>query len=353
MKLPWILTLALLGSAAEASLQKLCVPAEMTSGPAFFLSVNSDSQKAAEAMNASLSRGQIKVEPENSGPRTQFVQKQTEPGDCLLFNDSETTQLAVEPLGNVSVQPAILFRAADGAKLFGLIETKSLPGLKPSAHAETPEKALMAHLLRQRDLSFLYVLCPKRRDGACRLTIRHKGKWISEKGKKLEYRVLAKATQSRGRVLPGGDTPQGIYYLWATMFTEEPAFGSAPRVDLDANFPPLNAHPYEIHSYLLSRLIPDEARNDYWVNEWPLAYRLGRIHLRIHGNASGTREEFKTTAGCLNAGERTQELLSKLEGLGLLATASSRTRNQSDPSSLGWRVSPALGRAFLIVRDGP
>jgi len=303
-------------------------------------SVNSDSQSAARRLNEQLPK--IKISDENTGPEVMFVRKMMARGDCVLTRPGETQTLKVEGKGDTSLVPIVFLRKKDAAKHFGFITPDDYAKLQTDpTYEELTAESLLNYRGRHRDLTVLYVLCPSDRLTACTLKIRHKGKWL-----KKQFKVLAKA-QSRQRIGLGGDTPQGIYHFWATMFENDVGFGGLPRIDLDASLPPLNAYPYEMNRYVLEEMIPPAALNDYWVNEWALAYRLGRVHLRLHGSQDPNRP----TEGCLNCGMKTGEILQVLVEIGALAKDQILPQPPDDPKTLGWRVAPGLGKTFVVVKD--
>jgi hypothetical protein len=202
------------------------------------------------------------------------------------------------------------------------------------------------------------------------LRVKKDGKWLKDtKTQRIfDLPVLARSKRKTNpsnvsyRVPTGSDTPQGIYYLWASMFTENPLFGGVPRIDIDAATPPINSYPYNINSYLLSELVPDSSLNDYWINEWPLAYKLGRVFLRIHANTLDendpfnyktpiTQLSFRASDGCINVGKNMMPLLEKLMEHGVFSKENIVKTEGANPNSLGWKVSGQLGRAFLILKD--
>jgi hypothetical protein len=146
------------------------------------------------------------------------------------------------------------------------------------------------------------------------------------------------------------------------MFTENPIFGGVPRIDLDAAMPPLNAYPYNLNSYLLSELIPASSFQEYWVNEWPLAYKLGRVFLRVHANTIDeknpsnyntpkTQLSYRTTDGCINVGSQMTPLLDRLIDLGVFKKENVLKIEGATSSPLGWKVADQIGKAFLILKD--
>lgn len=355
-----------------AAVQKFCVAALPVPAPLeFILSVNSDSQMAATAMNLTMLSRKIEVKETNESAGVQFVAHPMNEGDCLLMNQAETVTLEVargSKRVSEALVPSVYFRKVDGAKLFGLVPRSALQKMREEKkHHETATSDVLRFEGKHKDLTLLYVICPKARDEVCLLTFKQNGRWVKQPktGRNVEFPVFARAkreSDASTRLFPNGDTPQGIYYIWATMFNDDIAFGGVPRIDLDSAMPPINAHPYNLNSYLLSEIVPKGALGQYWLNEWPLAYRLGRIHLRLHGtkvspsspNAYVTPKTklcFRPTEGCINTGDRTAEILAVLVKLGVFEKGDTLPRKQADASKLGWRVSPLLGKAFLIVKD--
>lgn len=262
--------------------------------------------------------------------------------------------------------PVVYWKKRDGSRHFGLINPKSLESVKKLPLLEISAERLQAYQTDKR-FTVLYVLCPKNRQTVCRLEIRHKGKWVRDPktGKRLSYPILGRANRTEElsrRILFGGDTPQGIFYIWGTMFTADPIFGNTPRIDLDANMPPINSYVYELNSPVLDGLVPASARDEYWIHEWPLAYKLGRAYLRIHtnpdeiGNKAATavsheNELFNPTQGCLNAGPSMKPLIETLVHLGVIRSEQIQTPEPANSPTLGWKVVPKIGTVFLIVRD--
>ncbi|MCI5147210.1 MAG: hypothetical protein D3923_17210, partial [Candidatus Electrothrix sp. AR3] len=132
------------------------------------------------------------------------------------------------------------------------------------------------------------------------------------------------------------------------------------RIDLDAALPPLNAQPYNINSFILSQLVPKSALDDYWINEWPLAYSLGRIFLRIASNGYESQQKeaielrfeqtYNSTHGCINSGNYHEKLLH------ILLQADVISPEQVAPQAKfaqakQWHLSPKLGQVFLILKD--
>lgn len=385
--------------ANAADIRRYCLPATVPPEVAVptFLRSAVDSQGTAHAQHELAQKREVRVRAESSLLDTMFVEDPLEPGDCLLVNWDERSEFDVRideesvrrknrrpynrkldaarwkrPNGEQTLVPAILFRARDDSRHFGLanLEIASILALDRK-HKETPASKVRDFRSPHGDMLVIYVFCPPRRDSTCRLSVRDGRKWIVDKktGKRLEIPVLARSRTLASvdpaigrRTTYGGDTPQGIYYLWATLFTEDKSFGRLPRIDLDAAYPPINAHPYELGSYALSELIPRDALNDYWALEWALAYKLGRLHLRIHANPELTdekiaagqtrgKDDLSQTQGCINAGKHMKLLLDTLVAAGALTRGQLERPESTESTTLGWRVSPRLGRAFLIVKD--
>lgn len=349
------------------------------------LSVNTDGPASVKQVHERVSTGQpLQVAEKNTRADIQFVLKPMRPQDCILYDLREQTALDLElpenanffkslgrliGLGSRAVRrdvvPMVYFKHQDGSRHFGLIDAENLTQLKTSPITESSASDLLAYTPDKR-FTILYVLCPSDRTSICQLQIRHQGKWVRKAGKRLRFPILGRSRRGNAeaascRTLFGGDTPQGIYYLWGTMFTEDPVFGNLPRLDLDSMMPPINALPFELHSPVLTGLVPEAALNDYWIHEWPLAFKLGRAYLRVHTNPSGTKsnqasishkdEDFRTTQGCLNAGSAMKAILDTLVEIKVIRKEQIAHPDPIHSPTLGWRVIPKIGHVFLIVRD--
>ncbi|CAK8716871.1 hypothetical protein KKHLCK_06010 [Candidatus Electrothrix laxa] len=266
-----------------------------------------------------------------------------------------------------------------------MITEQVLRRLRPVNKARETVTDVIINAETDPDLVLIYIICPSDRNTPCDLTVKQNGKWLLDKniGKQFHLPVLARSERSRkqngkrdgrhyGRqdVKPTGisrrihinnDTPQGIYTIWGTVTGggDSPWFRTA-RIDLDAALPPINAQPYALNSFLLSRIIPAEALDDYWVNEWPLAYSLGRIALRIAPGdfeAQQPRSQqlgvgntlFHPTHGCINTGDQQGQLLQVLIEAGILRQED--ILDIAGDSKKRWSVSSKLGKAFVVLKD--
>lgn len=308
-----------------------------------------------------------------------FVQDRVEAGDCVVFSSEEqfTATVVVDRFPDSfwnrfvpphrttgAFLPAVLYRAKDGSKRFGVLAASALTALtKDASYRETTTKDLLDYAPAPNDLLIVYVVCPRDRDEACRVTVKDRGRWVLDEKTKRPWtaHVLARSFRNRGmsRQQQEGDTPQGIYYLWATMLTRGSRFGGVPRIDLDASSAPVNATPYPIHSTALSQLLPEKSWEEYWANEWALAYSLGRSELRIHTSvfdaASNeayttphTKLSFMLTNGCLNSGADHDALFAVLRKRGVVTSLDAASLGEAETT---WKVSPRIGKAFVIVKD--
>ncbi|MCI5122891.1 MAG: hypothetical protein D3925_00040 [Candidatus Electrothrix sp. AR5] len=363
---------AQISCAAGSDIRKFCAPQNSSSRSLqLFLASNIGSQQAALQRNKTLQQGKILFSTREGDAL--FHPTWIAPGDCVLVNLQEGMQLqavaASEPEEQTKFFPAVFFVRENKSKHYGLISEKTLRRLRPVQKARETATDVIVNATTDPELVLMYILCPSDRNSPCDLTVKQKGTWLLDKntGKQFHLPVLARSIRngkvSRGtrRVRINHDTPQGIYTIWGTVTGggDSPWFRTA-RIDLDAALPPINAQPYPLNSFLLSRIIPAEALDDYWVNEWPLAYSLGRIALRIapgdfevkrplsqQDNLGGAL--FHPTHGCVNTGERQEQLLQILIEAGVFRQED--VSNPSEHSGKRWSVSPRLGKAFVILKD--
>jgi hypothetical protein len=385
------LLIVLLSSVSFAAAERRCVTS--ATAAKVLLSSNIDGfqslvqiNKVLQPAGANPETPTILVRDKNDGVDVQFMNYQLTVGDCVLGNPIEqrslyvagdtrlrqdTTESLFDALVRFAIefknifqsrqlqilQPVVLFRKSDDAKLFGYVLATEYAALTTSESKELTPEGLLDYTPAHQDLTLLYLLCPKTRDEVCTLSFKHKGKWVEKNGRRLEFKVLARSQRNENpttsyRITSGGDTPQGIYYLWASMYTESLSFGGVPRVDLDASQLPVNAMPYNLNSLVLDQIVPQSALNDYWLNEYPLAFKLGRNNLRLHDDTLDpqrpptyttpeTKLSFRPTAGCINAGHQITQILAVLTELGVFKAEDLQKGNQ-DPATLGWNVSGLL-----------
>ncbi|MCI5159277.1 MAG: hypothetical protein D3906_12760, partial [Candidatus Electrothrix sp. AUS1_2] len=298
----FFIILAQVNCAAGADIRKFCAP-EIPSSQTLqiFLPSNINSQQAALERNTTLQEGKILYSAKEGNAL--FHISRIGQGDCVLVNLQEAMPLAAEdaaPASGPGVRekvekthffPAVLFVHRSKSKQYGLIAEKVLRRLQPVRKKKETATELIANAETDPDLFLIYVLCPADRSTPCDLTIKRNGKWLLDgnSGKQFRLSVLARSIRSSSpgkavsrRIRINHDTPQGIYTIWgAVTGGGDSSWFQTARIDLDAAMPPINAQPYPINSFLFSRIVPESALDDYWINEWPLAYSLGRIALRI------------------------------------------------------------------------
>ncbi|RWX49872.1 hypothetical protein VT98_10026 [Candidatus Electrothrix communis] len=358
--------------AADADIRKFCAPQSSSSQPRqLFLASNIGSQQAALQRNKTLQQGKIFFSTREGDAL--FHTTRIASGDCVLVNLQEGMQLqavaASEPEEQIKFFPAVFLVRENKSKHYGLIAEKVLRRLHLVDKARETGTEAIVNAKTDPDLVLMYILCPSDRNSPCDLTVKQKGTWLFDKktGKQFHLPVLARSIRN-GKVNSGTrririnhDTPQGIYTIWGAVTGggDSPWFRTA-RIDLDAALPPINAQPYPLNSFLLSRIIPAEALDDYWVNEWPLAYSLGRIALRIAPGDFEAQQNpslqpglgsslFHPTHGCINTGDQQEQLLRVLIEAGVFRQED--VANPSGNSDKRWSVSPKLGRAFVIIKD--
>ena len=298
-------------------------------------------------------------------------------GDCLLVNLDEITNLDIykelqsglrSKVAAAPCLPAVYYVHQDKSKHYGLIDKKQLQQLTVSkSHHESSTEEIVNYANNlPDDLFLIYITCPADRNSLCDLRIRNNGAWLKDKktGAVLNVKVLARSQRENNRsgqsqrTSINSDTPQGIYYIWGAVT----GGGTSPwhrlaRIDLDAALPPINSQPYNIHSYLLSKIVPDASLDDYWLNEWPLAYSLGRVFLRIapgdfegQENMPAAVSGYSATEGCINTGSNHKLLLKIMVDAGIFSNDEVFGRAEQSAAKQ-WHVTRKLGKALVLIKD--
>ncbi len=330
--------------------------------------------------------GEIKVFNINNDPAVQFIHSYIQPGDKILLNKEEIFELTVIESNNEKgkfanllyslthknvkkkFHPFVGIRQDDRAKYYGFIAIEQLDKLTADLISQPLSKDALLNYSKNNKLTILYALCPKNRQGLCAITIKHHGKWLLDANKKMKkFSAIALSVREYFdsnkslRILPTSDTPQGIYGLWGSMFSSKQYFGGVPRIDIDLNSIPLNGHAYNIFSYLLEDIIPNAALEDYWLNELPLAYAMGRSLFRLHANAVenvkpsdyaaiDSNLKYLPSQGCIVLGEAMAEFFNTLVKLGIFVDRYSKLDYKYDGPTQ-WHAAKNLGKAFIIIKD--
>jgi len=372
---------AQVGFAAGTDIRQYCAPkGALAASLHLFLASNIGSQQAALQRNSTLLEGKILFSRREGDAL--FHMTRMEPGDCVLLNLQEAMRLAPVDVSSVSESsggqegirkitflPAVFLVQKNGAKHYGLIAEKVVRRLNPVKKASETATEAIVNAETDPDLVLVYITCPPDRNSLCDLTVKRNGTWLLDEktGKQFHLPVLARSVRNgrpssrTRRIRINHDTPQGIYTIWGTMIGGGvSSWFRTARIDLDAALPPINGQPYPVNSFLFSRIIPETALDDYWVNEWPLAYSLGRIALRIAPGDFEAQQTsslqpgigntmFHPTHGCINTGDQQEQLLRALIEAGVFHKED--VVDPSENSEKRWSVSPKLGRAFVILKD--
>ncbi len=336
--------------------------------PELFLVKHLGNSITNKHLNKELNEGLVKVDHTNN-EKGVFEAVTMVNGDCIQLNEKEIYQYQVQHIEKSErwysfllregittreekslLVPIVLYKAIDQSRQYGLIRERDYK------HLNKIEFQLGSHLdlinfPLPHDLTVLYVLCESSREKPCELRIKKGKKWISK-----NITVFARSRRenpfgnkdSSFRIGINGDTPQGVYHLWATLFTENPAFGNIHRLDMDATFPPLNGHAYEINNFLLEKLAPKSMHKEYWIQEWPLAFNLGRNHIRLHDNNTNY-QEVRQTDGCINTNRTMDSIIKILLKHKIISKDSMDAIDK--PERLNWKVIQELGKVFVIVKD--
>jgi len=361
------------GSHAE---EKRCAVDPVPAAGSLLIVNNVNGGNSSDWMNERIREGEIRVETDPKVLTPHFREIDWQAGDCIWYRKAErfTASLRRPWFGGkigrtlprwgspTEVIPVVYRNARDHSRHYGVVAAKTLPELKAAPYREGEWSALEAfNPPAAKDLTIVYVRCPPDRREVCRLTVRDRGQFVLDPKTKRRWEipVLAKSfyASETQRVAPNGDTPQGIYYVWATMISPGKRFGGQPRLDLDASLPTLNGLPYALHSLVLDALVPPAQREDYWLHEWPLAFHFGRTGIRIHSSTHAPEREesyttprsgltFRLTAGCINTGTDVFPLLRVLENGGAV-------RIPTPGPTMAWEPTPRLGKVFVVVKDDP
>lgn len=367
--------------ASRSSIRKYCsAKTDQVRQPYLFIASNTGSQQSAIKRNTTIQDDKILFSKKEG--QGLFHQEKVRSGDCVLVNLNEAVKVeAVDIKSEEGVSsshasnqstflPAVFFVHKNGSKQYGLIDEKVLRTLTPSNRSRDTSTDEIANYATTSDLVLIYIICPPDRNSLCDLTVKQNGSWLidADTGRKFSMKVLARSgrkgnpTGISRRTHINNDTPQGIYSVWGAVTDGgNSEWHQLARIDLDAALPPMNIHKYNINSFLLSRIIPDKALDDYWVNEWPLAYSLGRISLRIaSGGFEAQRNEpvqfafahegYNPTHGCINTGVHQKKLLRVLVQAGVFAKNEVFSRS-GRVGAKKWHVAAKLGKVFVVLKD--
>ncbi len=330
-------------------------------------------------INQQINASSITVYAKNHDIKVAFINDKLRINDTVLLNLDEKQLINIKNSNSLEIIkdnliPIIYWSGREMRKEFGFISLKKIKFLKEVKYDPVSVNDILKH--HTPGMTVVYVLCPHRRDNLCRIMIKHNDQWI--KNSKDDILVLHGIARSRYninynrddsssiRLAPNSDTPQGIYGLYASILSEDPLFGLMPRIDLDMSsgfsISPINGFPYNIFSSVVDALVPKNAQQDYWVNEWPLAYALGRSAIRIHTNPSNIdkdkfymhfdKRSFHRTSGCINLESDLSVFLNILKKIGVFNN--NYAIGYKSNSSIGeYVIANNIGYNFVIVLDIP
>lgn len=319
-----------------------------------------------------------------------FLNSRLKQGDQILYNLDEaeeftvtTTLESISKMKKEILIPYVSWAALDKKKTFGFISKNILDkaSFKPAVESNISISQIINYDIIGQN-TVVYVICPKNRKSLCKLSIKHHNKWVrDDKGKVIVLDSIAKSRSEfhknknlSTRIGSLRDTPQGVYIMWATMLSDDRMFGLLPRIDLDSSgscYPPIPVfgfYQYSLFSSIIEQIMPPEVQMQYWFNELPLAYALGRSAIRIHTNTLDTKDKdgknkeyfksskgqkFYYTSGCINLGNNMPKFLKIMNDLKVF-DKDYKKNNKISPSTgkeLSWNVINNLGRVFVVVID--
>lgn len=324
---------------------------------------NAGSKDALRNIGQMMEQSSITAFDTKNKPDQYFIWEDLTHPQCVYIKPDEVINLKVNG-EETSLVPFVSVDPQSMTSSYGLAPASELvKGTYQQVTRQTSTEQILSYDVDPK-ATVVYVTCPQDRNELCSLRIKHKGKWhVDKNGAPFELKVLARSRRERGapnksqRLIKDGDTPQGIYHLWGTMFTEHRKFGAVPRIDIDGMQPPLNFE--HAHSPNFTRVVPRQVFQDYWVHEFPLSFALGRYLFRIHDNSVDpdfpdtyttpkTQKTFRASAGCINTGSNMDILLSTLQKMGVVDKKQISTQKR-----YGRLEIQNVQDAFLIVLDEP
>lgn len=355
----WLLMV--LWSPMSFGIEQFCLhPNE--SGVEVLMIKNIGSKEALRAIGSIMESGDVTAYDMNEKPDQYFIETQLFPQGCMLLKKDETQTLTVNGKKGHWI-PFVVIDSESFTSQYGLLpESELAKGMLQSARSKFSTQDIINYSTDPKAV-VVYVVCPQDRTELCTLRIKHQNQWVTHNGKPFELKVLARSRREKGnfeksfRLTKGGDTPQGIYHLWGTLFTEDRKFGKVPRIDIDGMQPPINFQHADSPNF--TRIVPKEAFLDYWIHEFPLAFTLGRYLFRIHDNSVDpkfpdtyttpeTQKTFRASEGCINTGTDMEVLLKILSDLNVL------TKEQiKNKKPYGRLENKNIQNSFLVVIDEP
>lgn len=354
------------------------------SGAKFFRSVNNyfysepnaSSYSSSSAMQLKSRQIYVKRKDRNACIDDKFREMYFEDGDEIAINENEIDSFAINIVSKIDCKydnksgflkklfskkyssfyrdilaPCVIFRGK--LKFTGLCIYNDLLQMKQIYRDKISLKDIVLYKTNP-NLTILYAFLPSGRDRAGKLFIKHNGKIV-----KKSFDIFGRSKsqwESDGnlRLTQKSSTPQGIYTVFGIMnnpFVK--ALGLTEYLNIDYGFAPINSLPDT--SFFMTQILPHEALNTYWANEWILANAFERRDIRIHGNDKNedsvlnigkNGQKFTHTAGCINIGEKSQQLVDLMGKLGLI-----HRKKEYDASSRYIIDFHDIGKVFLIVKD--
>jgi len=361
---------------------------ESESVPEIYLRENVYSVKHVFTTSSQVNKEEIVVDTNNIDLQSTFSLSALEKGDRILLDTEQqkTFKVIIDTTPKKDnflwfkkyfndyrqekeeiLYPCILFTHKANEKKYGFVSKKNLELLQEINNEKLVTVERLLNYETSTKLTVVYVILPKDRTQQGYLVVKHNGKWIKdENGQRLSFKVLGRSKvneeqEQNYRIYKESDTPQGIYLVNGVMHHSiSPAFGEGPYLDIDNIVSSPGRYSYQYDRFLYESLLPIEANNDYWANEFNLSQSLGRYAIRVHSNDTDqlkklgklNSEVLLPTAGCLNLGsdkEGFMKLLSELAAVNLNDYPYEFTFSNKDVFS--WNISDKIGLVYFIVKD--
>ncbi|MDG1436933.1 MAG: hypothetical protein P8P83_04060 [Rickettsiaceae bacterium] len=362
---------------------------DTNSDPSIYLRDNISSSRHVFATAHQVNNNALIVNTEHKDLQTTFLLSPLEVGDKIILNTTEQKLFNVtldltpkkdEMFGlkkyfysykqnkSENLYPCLLFTKKDNEKKYGFISESNLESLqKIDNRKPVSAQDLLSYKIDQK-LTVIYAILPKDRTQEGYVIVKHHGEWVKDKnGERLSFKVLGRSKTNNEqatnyRLHKDSDTPQGIYIVNGVMnHSNSPIFGNGPYLDIDNITISPGRYGYLYDRFLLESLLPIEATNDYWANEFNLAQSLGRYAIRVHGNNSSRLKELNlkddetilSTAGCLNLGSNQPKFMKLLADLKMidLDNYAYEVELNKGTDIFSWNVSSKIGLVYLIVKD--
>jgi hypothetical protein len=263
--------------------------------------------------------------------KKQFSKVQLNTGDTILLRLNEKRKMQGK-----DYYPALLISSTTIPILID--EENLLKTIKIADYKETTSDEIL-NFAASAKYTIVYVILPQDRKDFGEIKIRHKGQLVDFTIPALGISTTQATGGENRRLYRESSTPQGLYLVFGTMRSANLMLGGKPYLNIDDGYTMFGMQTGSI----LKDILPDNARSEYWTNEFNLANSFGRTDFRIHNNTvdknnpnnyttpSGTG--IRASRGCINVNTNIGILINKLKEL------------------VGSDIAGQVGKIIVIVKD--